>query len=331
MSPSSGCGMLLSPASRVLQRLVGLRQSPSRPRQRRPDGGSFDLQHSGDLSVVQPFLLQEQRLPVTLGECVERVPRVRRLVSALDRGLHGLPLCLACLRRHQLEVPALPRGAPCLVTHQVVGHREQPRALVHDLLLSKRTHEGLLCDFLRPIAVAKASREIPHQRRVVLAEETFGLLHACHQSRTSASSAAASSCDAPSSAISMATRRPCVRTRSPTANSGPSSGSRRTTSKYAGENARIRTPRAPASGRVSVQTLSRRRNVCVPAIRDDSSLRRRSSRSARVRAEGCSAAAFAASKRSIAGAAAPAAPAAPAESRIPGSVTRYDVSSVGMP
>src|ERR1035437_716572 len=121
-------------------------------------------------------------------------------------------------------MPSLSRGPARVVAHEIVRHGEHPCPLVHDRLLAQRTHERLLRDFLRPVAVTEPARQVAHQHRVILTEETFGVVHARYQFLTASARVAASSFSSPSGATSITTRLPCTRTRSPIANSGASSG-----------------------------------------------------------------------------------------------------------
>jgi hypothetical protein len=161
----------------ALERLIRLGETLARPRERRAHRTPLDLQHVRDLPVVESFFLEQQRLPVALAELLERLARHRGALRALEREVRPRLVIVARLGGEELEVPPVARIAPCPVTHEVVRHREDPAALVHDRLLPQGPDERLLRDLLGPVAVTQPSGEIPHERGVVLAEETFGLVH----------------------------------------------------------------------------------------------------------------------------------------------------------
>ena len=78
---------MLPPAARGLQRLVSLGEATARTRQRGSHARPFDAEDPGDLRVIQPFLLEQQRLPVALGQRIECTSRVARVLRTLEREL----------------------------------------------------------------------------------------------------------------------------------------------------------------------------------------------------------------------------------------------------
>src|SRR4029079_10221328 len=85
--------------------------------------------------------------------------------------------CRACSRRRLRRLRA--RGARRgFIAEQVGGDREQPASLTHDrLLLPHGAEERLLGDLFRPVAVPQPSRQVAHERLVVLAKEAIEISH----------------------------------------------------------------------------------------------------------------------------------------------------------
>ena len=173
--------MLFPPAPLALQRLVSLGEPPPRPRQRRPHGALLDPQHLGDFTVIQPLFLHQQRLAVALGERFEGAARVHRFPAAISGVIStGSSACSRPVR-----VP--PRRAARVAA---AGERPALRRRARDC--SRRRTPRIARSRSTPVAApartspapplppsrgAEPAREVAHQHRVIVTEETFGVVH----------------------------------------------------------------------------------------------------------------------------------------------------------
>src|SRR5581483_1068515 len=252
---------------RRLQRLIGRHQPLARPRQRRTDRPERQPERLGDLLVIQPFFSHQQSQPVPFGQRVDRLPRHRGLLRPLERRLGLVNLPLAGLGRQQRQPPPAPNVPPRFVAHEIRRDREQPGALVRERRLPQRADERLLRDLLRPIPIAQAPREIPHERHVIGSEQPVGVVHVSkpYQSERTDATSASVNLSAPSPATSIATARPATRTASPTENAVRRSGTALSSAKYAAEYGLTFTTRMPSCHRESTHTESFFQNVRPPA------------------------------------------------------------------
>src|SRR4051794_28928570 len=72
---------------------------------------------------------------------------------------------------------ATPRVFPRLITHQIRGHRKEPRAFTLDRTVAECAQKRLLRHFLRPIPITQSSRQIAHERRMIGSKEIIGVGH----------------------------------------------------------------------------------------------------------------------------------------------------------
>src|SRR5690606_5599080 len=86
-----------------------------------------------------------------------------------------LQLALTLLGGKECQVPSPPFLTTRVVAHEVGGYSKQPGALVLNILLPEGAEERLLCDLLGPVAITEPSREVPHERCVILVEQSFHL------------------------------------------------------------------------------------------------------------------------------------------------------------
>src|SRR5690606_75950 len=149
-SRCSACSML----PRFIIRAVCLYQPPPGSRQRGADRAPRQPGRGGYLIVAEPFGLQEQRLAVPRAQLVEGAPD--RLLPFASREVLLRARLVPRLGLEELAPPALPRGTPSVLPHQIERDREQPRPRVVRRRL-ERAGERLLGYVLGTIAVADAA------------------------------------------------------------------------------------------------------------------------------------------------------------------------------
>ena len=130
-----------------------------------------------DLGVLQPFLPHQQGEAIAFGQRLDCTTCHRRFLRPLDRGNVLLALLLLLLIAHQLQMPPTARILSGFVSHEIVGHGEEPGTFVGHCRLAQRPDERLLGHFLRPVAIAQSPRQIADELRVIRAKQPLDVFH----------------------------------------------------------------------------------------------------------------------------------------------------------
>src|SRR5439155_1692137 len=195
-------------------------------------------------------------------ELIERGLDARAVALDLDR-LIGRERALLRLGGEEREVPSLTRRAPRIVPRHVCRHDEEPPPRVLRFV-HQRSGERLLSEVFGALGVPHLAVQEPHERAVSIAVDLREILgrgapHSrhCLKSLTSVASSPDAHSVLPPAAILMLVRRPATRTAGSSVAGGTSSGSARSSAKYASLNAATVITRSESPCAMSVQVLSR--------------------------------------------------------------------------